>query len=243
MMKKRFLLLIPIIAFLTMGLFMIPVKAETVNDAQDDVFGMRTWTEDGNPKVDCSWLPTNYSMIDIQAITWVDAGSNFTVSMTFYGEPNATLLEQANVSIVIMFLINGTTYPEDLATDSPDYNLLVTSEYNGTVVGDALPVNNIMNLSGNSLIWSFPKTVTSLTPVTLDLWDLLAVANYGYTENISDVIYTYSVFDHYNYTYLEDTYSLLCGILELEIPGYSLIAVGVVSVITISVIFKKKYKK
>ena len=242
-MKKRLYLLIPVVVLLASGLFIIPVKAESVNDPENDVFGSRSWTEVGTPKIDCTWLPVDYSMIDIENITWIDGGTYYNVTMTFYGTPNATLIEEDSVNVLIWFLIDGTSYPDDYETTMPEGNLTISSAINGTVWGDLLPVNNTMLVSGNSLIWSFDKAITSLTPVSLDQWDLLALANYGYTANISNIIYTYSVFDHYNYDFLEVTYGLLCGILELDIPGYSLIAIGAVSIITIGVIIKKKHKK
>ena len=37
-MKKRLYLLIPVVVLLASGLFIIPVKAETRNDAENDVF-------------------------------------------------------------------------------------------------------------------------------------------------------------------------------------------------------------
>ena len=126
-MKKRLYLLIPIIVLLAIGLVMVPAKAATINDAQDDVIGMQTWVEDDKLKVDCNWAPTDASMIDIQTISWVDAGPNYTVTMTFYGNPNSTLIEEAEVSVMIMFLINGTTYPDDLETDTPEAHLTINS--------------------------------------------------------------------------------------------------------------------
>ena len=163
-MKKRLYLLIPVVVLLASGLFIIPVKAETRNDDENDVFGLRSWTEDGNPKIDCTWLPVNYSMIDIENVTWLDAGTNYTVTMTFYGTPNATLVEEESVNVFIWFLIDGTSYPDDYETTMPEGNLTISSAINGTVWGDLLPVNNTMLVSGNSLIWSFDKTITSLTP-------------------------------------------------------------------------------
>ena len=244
-MKKRLYLLIPIVALLALGLFMIPAKAATINDGQNDVIGIKSWEEGEELNLDCDWVPTDASMIDIQAITWVDAGPNYTITMTFYGNPNATLIADGDVSVSIMFLINGSTYPDDLETETPEAHLTLSSISGGVVIGNStsIPIYDVMMVSGNSLIWSFVKTIEPVTPVALDSWDLLALVYYSYTEVVDEITYSYIAIDHYNFGYIAENLQAVCALLNLDIPGYSLIAVGIVAVITIGVIIKKKYKK
>ncbi len=242
-MKKRFYLLIPIIFLIGLGLVMIPAKAATINDAQNDVIGMQTWVEDDKLKLDCNWVPDDSSMIDIQTISWVDAGSNYTVTMTFYGTPNATAIEEAEVSVMIMFLINGSTYPDDLETESPESHLTISSAAGGTVIGNqtSVPYVGVMQVSGNSLIWSFNKSIEPVAPIALENWDLVAFAGFSYNTEVDGVTYTNLALDHYNFDYMEESLTAAC--LLLNIPGYSPLIIGVIAVVTIGVIIKTNQKK
>ena len=241
-MKKRFLLLIPITAILVLGLFMSPVKAAGINDPEGDIIGVRTWTEDGDPKIDCDWVPADASFIDIEAIQWIESGGgvNYTVTMSFYGIPNATLIEDGDVTSTIFFLVNGSTFPEEMDSETPEAALSITSVAGGTVMGNetTTPETGVMTIAGDSMVWEFNKSL-AYNPVALENWDVIAAVMYTYDEGN----YTNSALDHYNFDYLEDVLTLVCSLINLQIPGYSVIAVGVVAVITIGVIVKKKYKK
>ena len=241
-MKKRFFLLFPIVILMILGSFIVPAKAATINDPQDDIIGIRTWTEDEEDKFDCDWVPDDASMIDIQTISWVDAGPNYTVTMTFFGTPDDGLLQDGTVNVNLFFLINGSTFSEDIQSETPEAHLTLSAANDGTVVGNATTVQmGVMMISGHSLIWSFPKTLAPVTPTAVDTWDLMAFTLNGYSETVGDIEYTYAALDHYNFDYLEEALTAICALLD--IPGYSLIAIGVVAVITIGVIIKKKFKK
>jgi len=240
-MKNRYYLLIPITMLLLFGLLVIPAKAASVSDPEGDVIGIQTWTEGGNPKIDCDWTPENTSMLDIESIEWLDAGLNYTVSMTFYGNVNQTLIEDSDVIIGMFFLINGSSFPDELDSETPEAHITITSEGNGTILGNetSIPITNVMVISGDTLTWNFNKSITDVTPVVLENWDLIAYATYTYTDGN----FTNYALDHYNFDYLEDTLTTVCNLLNLQIPGYSLIAVGVVAVTTIGLIIRKKFKK
>jgi hypothetical protein len=240
-MKKNFYLLLPIAFLLILGSFVMPARATTINDPQDDIIGIRTWEENGESKFDCEWVPPDASMIDIQTISWIESGPNYTITMTFYGTPSDGLLQDGTVMVNLFFLINGSTFADDINTETPEAHLTISAADDGTVIGNETTIQTgIMSLSAHSLIWSFPLTIAPVTPVALDNWDLMAFSMNGYDETIENITYNYAALDHYNFDYLEDTLTAICTLLN--IPGYSLIAVGVVAVITIGVIIKKKYK-
>ena len=241
-MKKRFYLLFPVVVLLILGSFIVPTKAATINDPQDDIIGLRNWTEDGEAKFDCDWVPDDASMIDIQTISWIESGPNYTITMTFYGTPVDGLLQDGTVSVMLFFLINGSTFTEDIQTLIPEAHLTISAENGGTVIGNSTTVQTgVMTLSSHSLIWSFPITLAPFTPAAVDSWDLIAFTLNGYDETIGDITYSYAALDHYNFDYYEETMTIIC--ILVDIPGYSIITVGVVAVITIGVIIKKKYKK
>ena len=98
-----------------------------------------------------------------------------------------------------------------------------------------------MLVSGHSLIWSFNKIIEPVAPVALENWDLVAFAGYSYTKVVDEITYTQIALDHYNFDYLEDSLTAACAFLN--IPGYSPIIIGVIAVVTIGVIIKKKFKK
>ena len=100
-----------------------------------------------------------------------------------------------------------------------------------------------MTVEVQSVSFSVNKSLSAQTPDVLENWDVMAVAAHSYAEIVSNVTYTYIALDHYNFDSLEDALTLVCNLINLQIPGYSLIAVGVVAVITIGVIIKKKIKK
>ena len=92
-----------------------PCESTNVTDPQNDVIGLKSWTEDGEPKFDCTWLPVApaVAMIDIEKIEWLNASVDYTVNMTFYGTPNATYLESSDIVVYMYFLIDGTPFPDD----------------------------------------------------------------------------------------------------------------------------------
>ena len=245
-MKKRLYLLIPVIVLLALGSLMLPARASSISDPQNDLIGLASWTEDGEAKFDCDWAPAAGSMIDIEKIEWLDAGLNYTVNVTFYGTPNATKLETSETVVYIFFLINGTAFPDDLETETPVAHLTISSLANGTIISsNNSMVFQAMTVGAHSLFWTFPKDIDPTIPVALENWDLVAYAGWGYSVYDSDtgITFQYTVLDHYNYDYLEETLLAICALLDLNIPGYSLIVVGVVATITIGVIIKKKFKK
>ncbi len=245
-MKKRTFLLVPIAILLLFGLFALPVKGASVTDPEGDLIGVHQWTDgEGNPKIDCDWDPSsivNVSSIDIKSIEWMESGGgvNYTVTMTFFGLPNATLISMGRIAASIFFIVNGSTFPDELDSETPDAALTIISSGGGTVLGNetTIPETGVMTVSGDSIYWEFNKSL-AFNPVSLDNWDVLAAVMYQYSVDVN----TYTALDHYNFDYLEDVLTLVCSLINLQIPGYSLIAVGVVAVITIGVIIKKKYKK
>ncbi len=243
-MKKRFYILIPVIVLLVLGSTMLPVRAASISDPQNDVIGLASWTEDGEPKVNCNFLPVGSSMIDIEKIEWEESGLNYTVNITFYGTPNATKLETSEVAVYIFLLINGSTFPHDLETETPQAHYSINSLSNGTVFSsNNSVVSQTMTVGAHSLFWTFPKDIEPTVPSALENWDLVAYAGWGFSnfDNLTGMTYQYTVLDHYNYDYLEDTLLAICAFLK--IPGYSLIVIGGVAIITIGVVIKKKFKR
>ena len=102
-----------------------------------------------------------------------------------------------------------------------------------------------MNVSGNSLIWTFAKDLEPITPDLLENWDVVAGVGWEYSvyENTTGFTYDYQLIDHYNLDFLADSLTELCELIHLKIPGYSPIIVGVISIITIGIVIKKKFKK
>ena len=247
-MKKRLFLLIPITLLLVFGLFMVPAKAQDfINDAEDDVLGYHTYVDAG-PKIDCSWTHSLNTSLDIKSIYWHefnDGADKFNISMEFYGVLNETYITNGTVIVSIFFLVNGTAYPTDLEFDFannelPDYHLIVSSLGTGIANGTGIPEIGVMAISGNNITWTFAQTVVATTPLeTLENWDVIAMTMYS-LEEVND---TYVALDHYGLDHMVDNLLALCGIIEIDIPGYSLIAVGVISVITVGIIIRKKMKK
>ena len=245
-MKNRIYLLIPVVFILMLGSFIPSFQAAGINelDPENDIIGVKYWEGEDSINVDCEWLPENTSMIDIKNITWVDGGGfHYIVNMSFYGDINATLITNEDVEISMFFLINGTDFPEEFESETPDYNFLLSSTFGGSVIGNVAAEVAQMSFSTQAVSFTVNKSLSSETPVALADWKIAAVVQYMYEENISNVIYEYTAIDHYNFEYVEDTLGTLCGIFELQIPGYSIIAVGVVAVFTIGFIIKKKFKK
>jgi hypothetical protein len=159
--------------------------------------------------------------------------------MTFYGTPNDALLQDGNVSVLIYFLVDGSTFPEEGDALIPAANLTISSAAGGTAIGTTTETG-VMSISSHSLIWSFPTTVAPGTPLATNEWDIIALSLNGYDETVGDITYTYAALDHINFDYYADAMTLVCTLLN--IPGYSLIIVGIVAVVTVGVIIKKKIK-
>ncbi len=241
-MKKVNFLLIPVVLLVIFGSMIIPVKAETINDPQNDIIGIRTWTEGEEDKFDCDWVPDDASMIDIQTISWIESGPNYTITMTFYGTPDDGLLQDGTVNVNLFFLINGSTFSDDIQTENPEAHFTISAANGGTVIGNSTTVQyGVMMLSAHSLIWSFPITLAPVTPAALNTWDLMAFSMNGYSETVGDIEYSYVALDQYNFDYLEDALTAICAFLN--IPGYSLLVVGIISIITVGIIIKKNHKK
>ena len=215
---------------------MIPVNAESINDPENDLFGMQAWEEDGEINVNCDWTPSGFSFIDIKTIEWLDAGLNYTVRIEFYGPPNQTTIENMDAQVEVMFLVNGSDFPDDIDTNSPDAHIKCLSS--GYVMGDLTIEYDVMNFSGNSIIWNFNKSVVDITPQTIDIWDVVAHAGYSYTEDASGIEYSYMVIDHYGLEGIVEAYQALCTLLD--IPGYSILAVGIFAIGAIVLIIRKK---
>ncbi len=247
-MKKRFFLLIPLTILLVFGLFMVPAKGQgLINDAQNDVFGVHTYL-DGGPQIDCSWTHELNTSLDIKSIFWHefnDGVDKYNVSMEFYGTLNETYITNETVVVNIFFLVNGTDFPSDLEFDFangelPDYHLIVSSLGTGIANGTGIPETGVMTFSGNNITWTFNQTVVATAPLeVLENWNVTAMVVYA-SDNGTD---TYLALDHIGLDYMMDNMLALCGILEIDIPGYPLIAVGVISVITVGMIIRKKMKK
>ncbi|MBN2154509.1 MAG: hypothetical protein JW776_00510 [Candidatus Lokiarchaeota archaeon] len=239
-MKKHTYILLTVVLLSLLGSFMTPAYAQSVSDPEGDVIGVDQWTEGGNPRINCDWVWENSSMIDIATIAWLEVGTNYTVTMSFYGQPNATLIENSTIVAGILFLINGSVFPEELEDDSPEAHFTISTEANGTVMGNSTSVQiNTMVVSGNDLSWTFNKSLAPVTPVVLDNWDVVAFSLFQQAEGN----HTYAALDHYNFDYMEDLLKLACSLINLQIPGYSLIVVGVIAVITVGILIKKKYDK
>jgi hypothetical protein len=222
------------------------VNAAIINDPQNDVIGLATWTEDGDPKFDCDWLPTVTSSIDIESIEWTESGDNFTVNISFYGILNETLVNMSTIVVYIFILINGSTFPEDLETETPTAHFSLSSLANGTVTSsNNTVVSEAMEYGEKSLNWTFSKHIDPAIPVALENWDVAAYASWSWSFYSEDTGITtqYLLLDHYNFEYITQTILSICTLLDLKIPGYSLIVVGAVSILTIGVIIKKKIKK
>jgi len=245
-MKKRLFLFIPLMVLLTLSSIIIPVKAAIVNDPQNDVIGLATWTEDGDPKFDCDWLPSFSSSIDIESIEWIESGDNYTIQISFFGTLNETLVNTSVIEVFIFILINGTTFPEDIETETPTAHFTLSSLANGTVTSsNNTVVSDAMVIGEQNLNWTFSKDIDPATPVGLENWDVVAYASWSWSQYNEDTGITtqFLILDHYNFDYITSIITELCLLLDLKIPGYSLITIGVVSVITIGVIIKKKIKK
>ena len=247
-MKKRLFLLIPITFLLVFGLFMMPAKAQDfIHDAENDVISFHQYF-DGGPQINCTWTHDLNTSLDIKSIYWHefnDGADKFNVSMEFYGLVNETYITDGNVSVTIFFLVNGTQYPRDLVFDFandelPDYHLIVSSLGTGIANGTGIPEIGVMAISGNNITWTFAQTVVTTTPLdTLENWSVVAMAVYS-ADMVND---TYLALDQYGLDTMADGLLALCGILELDIPGYPLIAVGIISVITVGIVIRKKMKK
>ena len=120
-MKKRYLLLLPIFLLIA-GSFVTTTKAQTVNDPQGDIIGIHTWTEGSEQEIDCDWMPAVTDFFDISSIEWAEAGDNYTVTMSFYGETDIGYIDNGTVTAALFFLINGTSYPDDLEEQFPHIN-------------------------------------------------------------------------------------------------------------------------
>ena len=97
-----------------------------------------------------------------------------------------------------------------------------------------------MSISGNNITWTFNQTVVTTTPLEAsENWGVVAMAVYT-ADNGTD---TYLALDQYGLDTMVENMLLLCGIFEIDIPGYSLIAVGGISVITVGIVIRKKMKK
>lgn len=247
-MKKRLYFLIPITILLVFGIFIVPAKAQDfINDAQNDVIGYHTYIDDG-PKIDCTWTHDLNTSLDIKSIYWYefnDGVDKYNVSMEFYGVLNETYIIDENVTVNIFFLVNGTEYAQDLEFDYmndelPYYHLMLSSLATGIANGTGIPEIGVMSISGNNITWTFAQTVVATAPLeTLNNWNTVAMVVYS-SDNGSD---TWIAIDHYGLDYMMDTLLALCGIIEIDIPGYSLIAVGAISVVTVGFIIRKKMKK
>jgi hypothetical protein len=245
-LKKKYYLLVPLTLLLVAGSLMVPVRASSVTDPQNDLVGMSQWSEEGNPRFDCNWLPTefNISSMDIKSINWVETGGvNYSITMEFYGNVNVTYIANESIQAHIFFLVNGSVFPDDLQADPtagelPMANLIISSQYGGSAVS-GIPAPNVMEIVENNITWNFPQAILNVTAVALDSWDLIALSIYQY----NDANYTNIALDHYNYDYLADTLLAFCNLVNLNIPGYSLIAVATVSIATIAVIIKNNRKK
>ena len=249
-MKKRLFLLIPITVLLVFGLFMVPVKAQgSINDAENDLFAYHSYTEEGNPKIDCAWEHDLNTTLDIKSIYWeevFDGVDKYNISMEFYGVLNETYITNGTVIVSIFFLVNGADYPSDLefdlaASEVPHSDLNVASVLTGIANGTGgIPELGVMSISGNNITWTFAQTVLAAPPSeALADWSVIAMTVY-FKE---DVVHTYFAMDHYGLDHMIEGMTGLCGILELDIPGYSTVVIGVISVITVGAIIRKKYKK
>lgn len=246
-MKKRYFLLVPLAFLLVIGSLMVPVKAASVNDPEGDLVGMSQWSEEGNPRFDCKWMPTefNASIMDIESIEWVENGLNYSITIDFYGNvsDDSGYFTNDSIEVYIFFLVNGSVFPDEMDVDVtggevPDANLFISSTAGGSALG-GIPAINVMEIIDDTINWNFPQSILNVTPVALDSWDLTAISLYVY----EDGNYTNIALDHYNFDYVAEMLLAFCNLVNLDIPGYSIIAIGVVAVITIGVIIKKKHKK
>ena len=186
-MKKRYYLLVPLALLLVLGSLMVPVKASSVTDPENDIVGMSQWSEAGNPRFDCDWTPTefNTSSMDIKSIAWVETGGvNYSVTMEFYGNVNDTYIANETIKVNIFFLVNGSLFSDDLEVDAtagelPEANLIIGSQLGGSAVS-GLPALNVMEIVDTNITWNFPQAILNVTAVALDSWDLVAIAFYEF---------------------------------------------------------------
>jgi len=239
-MKKRVFLLFPLVVLLFFGSSIIPVRAASVNDPQDDLIGIHTWEEDEEQDVDCDYIPTEYYYVDIKSIEWLEVGDNYTVTITFWGTPDQAKIESGDVAVLLMFLINGSAFPEDLESESPDAHFYLAGS-SGSVQANNTYEYDVMTYVGDGIVWNFNKSIAPVAPVALESWDVIAMASYSYEQTVGTVEHSYIMLDHYNFLYMETALKAICAILD--IPGYSLIIVGVVAVVTIGFIIKRQLKK
>jgi len=128
----------------------------------------------------------------------------------------------------------------DLEEQFPDAHFQLTTSGQGTVTGNSTSYQyDTLTVNTNDFTWSFWKNLTDVTPVALANWDVVGFTSY----DESNANHTYAALDHYNFDYMEEILTLVCALLNLEIPGYPLIAVGIIAIITVSVIIRKKFKK
>lgn len=185
----------------------------TVSDEVDDLLILSGGSfSSASVKVD--WL-------DIVNTTFDDTGSNYTVTVNLNGDyhPNASLWVYMDINQSDVFIFTSYLGLQLLEGES---SVLCTSHL-GTYAQE-----NITTIRGNAVIWTFPKiNVTELVPnnKSVSEWQILTrvKGDYG-TTNYIDLMPNFSTTP------------------PNGIPGYSMLIVALILIVSVLLIFKKDIK-
>jgi hypothetical protein len=201
-------------------------SATTVNDPQNDVGGGKIVADIGSEhyNVTCGNPPAAPSL-DIKAITWFNNTVNYTIVIEFWNPIDIVKLTDGDIWGGIEFSVNGSAIED---------NQLVAA-FTGAVatwtVYERITYGNVANCAINAsttITWTFAKTFLDIIPgvQNINQWVVRAYVMYVSIET-SDVAW-----DEYNYSTYPETHGITCVTGGPSIPGYDLMLVGLVMVVS-----------
>nr|MDO8087099.1 hypothetical protein [Candidatus Sigynarchaeum springense]MDO8116212.1 hypothetical protein [Candidatus Sigynarchaeota archaeon] len=162
--------------------------------------------------------------IDMTSITWVDDGTNYTITITFLAAIDLQKILDDDVWGGVQFSMNGSS------VDNPQ--LVVNFE--GAVgdwtaiVTDPLHYQYMTGVGShgtNTITWSIPKSTLSFLPGLLPVGEWTARAFVEYCSVANLVI----AWDVYNYPDFPSIHGITCVTVTQGIAGFDAIIMGLVS--------------